>query len=135
MKNIKLSKLWDSLHSSYWFVPTIMAVSAISLAVAMLTLDRRGASGAIAELGWTYTGGPEGARSLLSTVAGSMVSVAATAFSITIVALQLASSNFGPRILRNFMQDTGNQLVLGTFIGTFIYCLLVLRTIHGEGDG
>jgi len=103
--------------------------------VAMLTLDRRGASGAIVELGWTYTGGPEGARSLLSTVAGSMVSVAATAFSITIVALQLASSNFGPRILRNFMQDTGNQLVLGTFIGTFIYCLLVLRTIHGEGDG
>lgn len=76
-----------------------MAVSAIALAVAMLTLDRRGASGAIAELGWIYTGGPEGARSLLSAVAGSMVSVAATAFSITIVALQLASSNFGSRIL------------------------------------
>jgi uncharacterized membrane protein len=51
------------------------------------------------------------------------------------VALQLASSNFGPRLLRNFMQDTGNQIVLGTFIATFIYCLLVLRTIHGEGDG
>ncbi|MGH7999500.1 MAG: DUF2254 domain-containing protein, partial [Brasilonema sp.] len=68
-------------------------------------------------------------------VAGSMVSVAATAFSITIVALQLAASNFGPRLLRNFMQDTGNQVVLGTFISTFIYCLLVLRTIHGEGDG
>lgn len=64
-----------------------------------------------------------------------MVSVAATSFSITIVALQLAASNFGPRILRNFMRDTGNQIVLGTFIGTFIYCLLVLRTIHGEGDG
>lgn len=76
-----------------------MAVSAIALAVAMLTLDRRGASGAIAELGWIYTGGTEGARSLLSAVAGSMVSVAATAFSITIVALQLASSNFGSRIL------------------------------------
>jgi uncharacterized membrane protein len=134
MKNIKLSKLWDSLHSSYWFVPTIMAVSAIALAVTMLSLDRSGASNAIAKLGWIYTGGPEGARSLLSAVAGSMVSVAATAFSITIVALQLASSNFGPRILRNFMQDTGNQIVLGTFIGTFIYCLLILRTIRGEGD-
>lgn len=135
MKNIKLGKLWDSLHSSYWFVPTIMAVSAIALAVAMLTLDRTGASGAIEKLGWIYTGGPEGARSLLSSVAGSIISVAATAFSITIVALQLAASNFGPRILRNFMRDTGNQIVLGTFIGTFIYCLLVLRTIHGEGDG
>jgi uncharacterized membrane protein len=64
-----------------------------------------------------------------------MVSVAATAFSITIVALQLASSHFGPRLLRNFMKDTGNQVVLGTFIGTFIYCLLVLRTVYGEGDG
>ena len=64
-----------------------------------------------------------------------MISVVATAFSITIVALQLASSNFGPRLLRNFMQDTGNQIVLGTFIGTFIYCLLVLRTIHAEGEG
>ncbi|HEY9734841.1 MAG TPA: DUF2254 domain-containing protein, partial [Trichocoleus sp.] len=58
--------------------------------------------------------------------------VAATAFSITIVALQLASSNYGPRLLRNFMQDRGNQVVLGTFIATFIYCLLVLRTIRGE---
>ncbi|MBW4638465.1 MAG: DUF2254 domain-containing protein [Gloeocapsa sp. UFS-A4-WI-NPMV-4B04] len=135
MKNIKLGKLWDSLHSSYWFVPTIMAVSAIALAVTMLSIDRTGASEAIEKLGWIYTGGPEGARSLLSAVAGSIISVAATAFSITIVALQLAASNFGPRILRNFMKDTGNQIVLGTFIATFIYCLLVLRTIHGEGDG
>lgn len=62
MKNIKLSKLWDLLHSSYWFVPTIMAVSAIALAVTMLTLDRTGASKVIAKLGWIYTGGPEGAR-------------------------------------------------------------------------
>lgn len=132
MKNIKLSKLWDSLHSSYWFVPTLMAIVAIALAFATLSLDRAGKSGPIENLGWIYTGGPDGARTLLSAVAGSMVSVAATAFSITIVALQLASSNFGPRLLRNFMKDTGNQVVLGTFIGTFIYCLLVLRTIHGE---
>lgn len=132
MKNIKLSKIWDSLHSSYWFVPTLMAGIAIALAFTMLTLDRASKPGLIESLGWLYTGGPGGARTLLSTVAGSMVSVAATAFSITIVALQLASSNFGPRLLRNFMKDTGNQVVLGTFIATFIYCLLVLRTIHGE---
>ena len=132
MKNIKRSKLWDNLHSSYWFVPTIMAIVAIALAFTMLTLDRAGKSGPIENLGWIYTGGPDGARTLLSAVAGSMVSVAATAFSITIVALQLASSHFGPRLLRNFMRDTGNQVVLGTFIGTFIYCLIVLRTVHGE---
>ncbi|MBD2039311.1 DUF2254 domain-containing protein [Microcoleus sp. FACHB-672] len=130
--NIKLSKLWDSLHSSYWFVPALMSGSAMVLAFAMLALDRAGKSGPVEQLAWIYTGGPEGARTLLSTVAGSMITVAGTAFSIVIVALTLASSQFGPRLLRNFMQDTGNQVVLGTFIGTFIYCLLVLRTIRGD---
>ncbi len=133
MKNVKLGKLWDSLHSSYWFVPSVMAVLATALAFTMLMLDRSGK--ADINYWWSYTGGADGARSLLGAVAGSMISVSATAFSITIVALQLAGSNFGPRLLRNFMQDTGNQVVLGTFIGTYIYCLLVLRTIHGEGDG
>lgn len=130
MNNTRLSKLWDSLHSSYWFLPTLMASMAITLAFAMLTLDRAVQSGPFAELGWIYTGGPDGARTLLSAVAGSMITVAGTVFSITIVALQLASSQFGPRLLRNFMRDIGNQVVLGTFLATFVYCLLVLRTVR-----
>jgi uncharacterized membrane protein len=101
------------------------------LALALLTVDRSGSAG-ITQAWWLYVGGPDGARSLLSAIAGSMATVAGTAFSITIVALQLAASNFGPRLLRNFMRDTGNQLVLGTFIETFIYCLLVLRNIRSE---
>ncbi|MBW4457761.1 MAG: DUF2254 domain-containing protein [Nostoc indistinguendum CM1-VF10] len=133
MRNVKISKLWDQLHSSYWFIPAVMAVVATALAFTMLNLDRIGK--VKIDYWWVYGGGADGARSLLGSVAGSMISVAATAFSITIVALQLAASNFGPRLLRNFMHDTGNQIVLGTFISTFIYCLLVLRTIHGEGDG
>lgn len=108
-----------------------MAIGGIILAFSVLYLDQSEVA-KTGELSWLYRGGPEGGRGLLSSVASSMVTVAATAFSITIVALQLASSNFGPRLLRNFMQDTGNQVVLGTFIATFLYCLLVLRTIHGE---
>ncbi|MGG6263963.1 DUF2254 domain-containing protein [Leptolyngbya sp. AN03gr2] len=131
MKNTKLSKYWDTLQSSYWFLPSLVLIAAIALAFTMLHLDRTSESGTT-ELWWLYTGGPDGARAVLSAIAGSMITVAGTAFSITIVALQLAASNFGPRLLRNFMQDIGNQLVLGTFIGTFIYCLLVLRTIQGE---
>ncbi|MBF2050176.1 MAG: DUF2254 domain-containing protein [Elainella sp. C42_A2020_010] len=131
MNHTKLSKLWDSLHASYWFLPSVMVAAAIGLALLLLTLDGTKQVN-FDEWNWLYTGGPEGARALLSAIAGSMMTVAATAFSITIVALQLASSNFGPRLLRNFMQDTGNQFVLGTFISTFIYCLLVLRTIRGE---
>jgi uncharacterized membrane protein len=134
MNNVKLSKIWDSLHSSYWFLPTIFALIAIALAFTMLWLDRLGYYGPIEKWGWIYTGGTDGAREVLSAVASSTIGVAGTAFSITIVALQLASSNFGPRLLRNFMQDTGNQIVLGTFISTFIYSLLVLRTIRGDGD-
>ncbi|MEA5451250.1 DUF2254 domain-containing protein [Leptolyngbya sp. CCNP1308] len=131
MKHLKLSKFWDSLRSSYWFLPTLMAAGAIALAFTLLALDQSNVTD-ISALSWIYQGGADGARAVLSVIAGSMVTVAATAFSITIVALQLASSHFGPRLLRNFMQDQGNQIVLGTFIATFIYCLLVLRTIRGE---
>ncbi|MBD1996252.1 DUF2254 domain-containing protein [Leptolyngbya sp. FACHB-541] len=131
MRNAKLNKLWDALHSSYWFLPSIMVVAAIALAFGMLVVDRTTPK-SLESLSWIYSGGPDGARALLSAVAGSMITVTATAFSITIVALQLAASNFGPRLLRNFMQDTGNQIVLGTFLGTFVYCLLILRTVRGE---
>jgi uncharacterized membrane protein len=131
VRQARLQKLWDSLHSSYWFLPSLMALAAIALALTMLSLDRN-TNGQLSGISWIYTGGPDGARAVLSAIAGSMMTVAGTAFSITIVALQLASSNFGPRLLRNFMQDTGNQFVLGTFLATFIYCILVLRTIYGE---
>ncbi|MDY6899323.1 MAG: DUF2254 domain-containing protein [Cyanobacteriota bacterium] len=134
MKNIRLGKLWDSLNSSYWFVPTVMATMSTVLAFGLLSLDRLSYYGPLQKWGWIYTGSADGARSVLSTVAGSTIGITATAFSITIVALQLASSNFGPRILRNFMQDTGNKLVLGTFISTFIYSLLILRAIYGNGN-
>ncbi len=97
----------------------------------MLTLDRS-VEKEPEEIWWMYAGGAEGARSLLSTVAGSVVTVASLVFSITIVVLSQVSSQFGPRILRNFMRDTGNQFVLGTFVSTFLYCLLVLRSIQGE---
>jgi uncharacterized membrane protein len=134
MKQTKFSKIWDSLHSSFWFIPSLMVVLAIGLSFLTIQLDQSLKTNIIGQLGWAYSLGPSGSRAILSAIAGSMVSVATTAFSITIVALQLASSQFGPRLLRNFMQDTGNQIVLGTFISTFVYSLLVLRTINGVED-
>jgi uncharacterized membrane protein len=131
MKSAKLGKLWDSLHASFWFVPTLMLVLAIGLSFITIEIDQRRETNIIEKLGWTYSLGPSGSRAILSAIAGSMMSVATTAFSITIVALQLASSQFGPRLLRNFMRDTGNQIVLGTFIATFGYSLMVLRTVNG----
>jgi uncharacterized membrane protein len=129
----RLRHLWEVISSGYWFVPTVMSVAAVAVAVLLLYVDRRG-FGSRAQLSWLYAGGADGAKTLLSAVAGSVITVAGVAFSITIAALSQASSQFGPRLLRNFMRDTGNQVVLGTFVATFLYCLLILRTIHGEID-
>jgi uncharacterized membrane protein len=122
--------VWDRLRSSLWFLPALMAVATVALSFATVALDERVTDEWLKELGWTYSGGAEGASLMLSTVAGSMIAIAGTVFSMTLVALSLASSQLGPGLLRNFMRDTGNQLVLGTFVATFLYCLLVLRTIR-----
>lgn len=108
-----------------------MVLLAIALSFITIWIDHSQEATIVARIDWAYSIGPSGSRAILSAIAGSMVSVATTAFSITIVALQLASSQFGPRLLRNFMQDMGNQIVLGTFISTFVYSLMVLRTING----
>jgi uncharacterized membrane protein len=123
---------WEELRGTFWFLPTLMVAAAISLSLLTTSLDLATADhNWIATLGWTFTRGPEGSRALLATVAGSMMTIASVTFSITIVALQLASSQFGPRLLRNFMRDRGNQIAIGTFIATFTYCLLILRTVNG----
>ena len=127
----RLRHVWEVLTSGYWFIPTVMMVGAAALAFLLLYLDRT-AIGTGGRLEWLYSGGAGGAKTLLSALAGSIITVAGVVFSITIAALTQASSQFGPRLLRNFMSDTGNQVVLGTFVATFVYCLLVLRTIHDE---
>jgi uncharacterized membrane protein len=129
----RLLNLWETARTSFWLIPGLMVLSAIGLSLVMVAVDRRTVVDPSWVLGLLYTGGPEGTRSILSTIAGSMITVAGVTFSITIVALTLTSSQFGPRLLRNFMKDKGNQVVLGTFIATFIYCLLILRSVDTTG--
>ncbi len=130
-----LSNRWDALRGTFWFVPLMMVIGSGVLSLFTLTLDKAAAErGVDITLPWTFSRGPEGSRALLATIAGSMITIASLSFSITIVALQQASSQYGPRLLHNFMRDRGNQVVLGTFIATFTYCLLVLRTVNGTDD-
>lgn len=129
----RLRALWEYRRGTYWAIPSAMAVSALGLSVGMIQLDEAATARLVDRLSWVYTGGPEGARAVLSTIAASMITVAGVTFSITIVALPLASQQFG-RLLRSFLRDLGNQVVLGTFVSTFIYCLLVLRTVRGSDD-
>lgn len=88
----------------------------------------------MSELGWLYANKPDGARALLSTVAGSMITVAGVTFSMTILTVSFAAGQIGPRLMSNFMRDRGNQVTLGTFIATFLYCLMVLRTVRNADE-
>jgi uncharacterized membrane protein len=131
----RIFHLWDAVNSSLWFIPALMTVLTVAVSFATISLDEAVNERLVDRTGWVWAGGPDGAREILSTIAGSMITVAGVVFSITVVVLALASSQFGPRLLRNFMRDRGNQIVLGTFIATFTYCLLVLRTIRGQDGG
>jgi uncharacterized membrane protein len=125
---------WERLNSSFWFVPALMSAAAVGLAFATVALDERVPDEMVEGWGWVFGGGAEGAGAVLRTIAGSMIALAGVVFSMTLVVLSLASSQLGPRVLRNFMRDTPTQVVLGTFVATFLYCLLVLRTVRRAED-
>lgn len=127
---LRLLKLYDILINSYWFLPSLMAIIAGVGAIVTLRIDSAGDTDWLQEIGWFWAGGPDGARSVLSTIAGSVMTVVSIVFSITIATLAQTSAQYGPRVLRNFTSDWGNQFVLGAFIATFIYSLLVLRTVR-----
>ena len=124
---------WTRVRDGLWFVPSIAVALASTLAVLAVRVPTPTTGSHLAST-WLFSGGAEGARGVLTAIAGGLISVTGTIFSVTIVALQLASSQFTPRVLGSFMADRVNQSVLGVFIGTFTYTLLVLRTIHSEGQ-
>lgn len=109
-----------------------MALLAVGLATAMWWLDYYLKSIDELLVPEAYQTDAAGAQAILTTVAGSAISVASLVFSITVVVLSLAANQMGPRLLENFMKHNRTQLVLGAFIGTFIYCLLILATISGQ---
>ena len=115
----KMTSRWFDLQSTLWFIPAVMTTGASAFAFLVLQFDERVLAGHEVATWWLFEGGAEGARGVLTTIAGTMMTVVTTAFSITIVALQLSSTQFSPRILKSFTSDRGNQLVLGTFIATF----------------
>jgi uncharacterized membrane protein len=136
MLMFNLGALWETLRASLWFIPSLLVFSAIALAIGLVDLDARLNTDRLSAVGPRMFGaGAEGSREMLSVIASSMITVAGVAFSITIVALSLASSQYTSRILHNFMRDRANQAVLGTFVGIYVYCLVVLRTIRGVEEG
>ena len=127
-------QVWiEWLGDQFWLRPALIVLACLGLAQLAVWLETASIAGYDAsspDQNWGYSGGAEGARALLSAVASSTIGVAGTTFSITIAALTLASGQMGPRLLRNFTRDARNQVVLGIFLGTFAYALMVLRTVR-----
>jgi uncharacterized membrane protein len=126
---------WARVRDSLWFIPALCTAGAAALAAATVRVQVLEVVPTALRRELLFGGGAEGARGVLSAIAGSLITVTGTVFSVTIVALQLSGSQYTPRVVRSFLADRPNQIVLGIFIGTFTYALLVLRTIHGASDG
>jgi uncharacterized membrane protein len=133
-----LSSHWrrEVLRTSLWFVPSLEVVAAIGLFIGTLAADRAAYRGDFGLPGWVISGSADAARQILTTIAAAIITVVGVVFSIILVTLTLASTQFGPRMLRNFIRDRGTQVTLGTFVATFVYSVLVLVSIgtgsHGD---
>lgn len=125
----------EALRTTLWLIPTALVVVAVLLFAGTLLLDRAAFRGTVHLPTWVNSGSPDAARQVLSAIAAAVITVVGVVFSITIVALTLTSTQFGPRMLRNFIRDRGTQLTLGTFVGTFVYAILVLGSVGDDSRG
>lgn len=131
----RLGRLWSNLRASFWFLPSLIVAFSAVLALGLIEVDSSANREWMADWPRLFGAGAAGARGMLATIAGSMMTVVGVTFSMTLVTLALVSSQYTSRILRNFMSDRITQVVLGVFAGIFTYCLIVLRTIRGGDEG
>ncbi len=122
------------IRESFWFLPAVLGVVAIVAAQLLVTLDREVLDGRVPAVPFLDALSAGGGRSILTTIGTAMLTVAGTSFSITISVLATTSSTYGPRLVRNFTADRANQLVLAAFTSTFLYAMVVLRTVHTDVD-
>ncbi|MDF1530337.1 MAG: DUF2254 domain-containing protein [Sedimenticola sp.] len=130
----KLMQFWGRLRSSFWFMPSLMVANSAIFAVVLIQVDTA-AFGWLSQWPRLLGVGAEGARQMLSTLAGSMMTVMGITFSMTLLAMVLASGQYTSRILSNFMRSRITQFTLGVFAGIFTYSLIVLRTIRVSASG
>jgi uncharacterized membrane protein len=117
-------------RESLFLLPALLVLAGVALAEATAAVDQAlGAS-----VPWTLAMSSNAAVWLLATVAGATITTAGVVLSLTVVSLQLASSQFSPRVMRSFIRDRLSQTVIGSLAATFVYCVLPLRHVSGEPD-
>ncbi len=125
----------DALRSQVWPLPVIGVVLAVALGIMLPALDSRIAGDLPPTVrDYLFGGGAEAARSVLNAIASSQITVTSLTFSLTVVTLQLASSQFSPRLLRTFSRDRFVHVTLAMFLATFTFALTVLRTVRTATD-
>ncbi len=126
----------EALRTSLWVISTAEILAAAALFLATYALDRAAYNGSLTLPAWVNNGSADAARQILTALAAAIITVVGLVFSIVIVALTLASTQFGPRMLRNFIRDRGVQFTLGTFVASFFFAILTLGSVsHGpHGD-
>jgi uncharacterized membrane protein len=130
----RLRTLWWAVSGSLWFLPSVIVLAALILATVLIELETRLQLDLARDWPRLFGAGADGARSMLSAIAGSMITVAGVVFSVTLVALTLAATQYSPRVIRTFMSDRPTQAVLGVFVAVFAYCVVVLRSIRSESE-
>jgi uncharacterized membrane protein len=125
----------EQLRTNLWLVPILQTLAIIVLFGITYTIDRSAYDGLFRLPTWVLNGSADSARVVLATVAAAIITVVGIVFSITIVALTLASTQFGPRMLRNFVRDRGTQVTLGTFVSSFCYAMVALVSVGGGPHG
>ena len=133
-RNGRPSRIRDAVTGALWPLPTAAILLAIGLGTGLPVLDELLQASGDRPLALVFEGGPSAARGILSTIAGSVISVVTLLFSLTIVTLQLASSQYSPRLLQTFVRDRVVQVCLGTLLATFVYSLVVLRSVRSADD-
>lgn len=129
----KILFFYNKLSSTFWFIPVVIIIIALILAVTLVVLDQEVSISQNGFGKYFFVNSADSGRSILSTISGAMIGVAGTVFSVTLVALTLASSQFGPRLIKNFMHVKLNQVVLGSYVATYLYCLFILNAVK-END-
>ena len=119
----------EELRTTFWVIPSILGVVSVLLFAVTFAIDVAAYHHHLTLPTWIRTGNSDAERSVLIAIAAAVITVVGVVFSITILALTLASQQFGPRMMRNFVRDIGNQITLGVFVGTFVYSVLVLGSI------
>ncbi|CAN5358913.1 hypothetical protein BH23ACT3_BH23ACT3_02970 [soil metagenome] len=125
--------LLERFRTSLFVVPMLFVIAAVVIAQVTLALDR---FDRIGTFNLPFEGSTvDGARAVLTTVGAATIGFAGVAFSVSLLVVQMASSQYSPRVVSGLLSNSFSKRVMGTVVGTFTYCLMVLRAVRSEsGD-